>query len=358
MAQKKKIHPIKSIVDSVTSYIRTVVADYKRTWDHLKVPRKRKLILRNVFNFFRVLYSRITSEGVLKESASLTYITILGFLPFITFIFLISPDLPFLNLKVKFQTVVANNFFPGSAQAIIQFFDEMMTRRAGFNVFNFIVLIISSYSLFRVIRDTFDRILSLQFRYSQDILSQIIKFFGTIIFGLFIMILLFSSSSLPVISRLLRLPGLQYLMFIIPFVLQFLAMLFLYMLLPTIRIKRSSLFRGAFWTTLVWVLAKTGFDFYIYRLTNITVIYGVMAALPIFLMWIYINWAIILGGIVLVSVIENKDYSHIPKADPKKVIRLTVEMYTNDKINNRIESFLKGGEMKNIAKIIDQEEET
>ncbi|MDP2173829.1 MAG: YihY/virulence factor BrkB family protein [Candidatus Cloacimonadaceae bacterium] len=355
---KKKFQPFSSLIDSIMSYLRTVIADAKRTWEHLQNPRKRKLILKNVSHFFHTLYVRITTEGVLKESASLTYITILGFLPFITFIFLIAPDLPFLNLKEKFQTVVANNFFPGSAQAIIQFFDEMMARRSGFNVFNFIILLVTSYSLFKVIRDTFDRILSLQFRYSQDLLSQIIKFSGTVIFGLFIMILLFSSSSLPIISMMLRLPGLQYLMYVIPFVLQFLAMLFLYMLLPTIRIKRSSLFRGAFWTTVVWVVAKSGFDFYIYRLTNIQAIYGVMAALPIFLMWIYINWVIILGGIVLVSVIENKDYSKRLKKDPKKVLRLTVEMYSNEKINTRIESYLKSSELKNLTKIIDEEEET
>lgn len=48
------------------------------------------------------------------------------------------------------------------------------------------------------------------------------------------------------------------------------------------------------------------FDIYIYNLTSIQAVYGVMSALPIFLMWVYFNWVIIMGGIVLVSVLDKK----------------------------------------------------
>lgn len=352
---RKHLNPLKSLAGYLLRLFRTVIADLAQLYRFIQDPLKRKHILKRTGVFFKQLYGRIAAEGVLKESASLTYITLLGFIPFLMFIVMVAPDLPFLNLKDKITSLVTQNFLPNSATAINGVIQDMLTRRAGFNIFSFVLMLVTSYSLFKVIRDTFDRILSMQFRYPQDLLSQIVKFFGTIIFGLFIMMLLFSSSSLPLISKLLRLPFLKWLMWILPFLTQFLALIFMYMLMPSIRIRRSSLFRGAFWTTVVWVVVKSLFDFYIYNLTNIQVVYGVLAALPIFLMWIFINWVIILSGIVLVSMMENKGMDHQARKEPQKMVRLTLEMFSNSKLNQRLERYFSKNEIKDLTNDLDEE---
>jgi membrane protein len=340
----------------LSSYLRVALIDLYRVYLYITIPHRRKQMLGNMYRFGKAYYARIASEKIMKESGSLTYITLLGFVPFFTLLVMIAPDLPFLNLADKFREVVAKNFIPGSANAIMNFMDEMIIRRkVGFNIFNFVILLISSYSLFRVIRDTFDRILSMQLTVKQDLLTQVIKFFGTLVFGFIIMVVLFSSSSVPLISHLLKIPLLRWLLFIVPFVLQFLGLMFMYMLLPSVKIKRSSLFRGTFWATVVWILAKSLFDSYIYNLTSIQAVYGMMAALPIFLMWIYINWAIILGGIVLVSVIDSQESREIIGKEPKKVVRITMEMYTDSKLNQRLEGILTKKEVKNLVEAIDEE---
>lgn len=152
----------------------------------------------------------------------------------------------------------------------------------------------------------------------------------------------------------MKFPLLRQLNLVLPFVSQFLGVMFLYMLLPSIRVSRRSLFRGAFWTTVVWVLAKSVFDFYIIRLTNVQAVYGVIAALPVFLMWLYINWVIILGGIVLISVLEHKDVDLAALRAPTNTVRLTLEMYSNDKMNQRLESIVS---KKDVKKILDYIEE-
>lgn len=337
------------------NYFRTLVSELKELWLHLKDPAKRKASWKEVRGFVLTFYRRFSSESILKESASLTYITILGFIPFLMFILMIAPELPFLNLKDKFYSLVMNNFIPSSAKAVNTVFEDLLDRPAGFNIFSFVTMLITSYSLFRVIRDTFDRILIMEYRYSQDILSQLVKFLGTIILGLFIMILLFSSSSLPLISKLLKLEMLQWFTYVIPFLLQFAAIIFLYALMPSTRVKRSSLFRGAFWTTVIWVLTKSLFDFYIYRLTNYQAVYGVLATLPIFLMWIYVNWVIILGGIVLVSVIDSSDQEEAHEKQPKQLVKVTLEMYSDSKLNDRLKKFLNKEDLMELADVLDEE---
>jgi len=356
---KKKAKGVLSrLLDALGSYIDTWVKDLLKLIKYLRHPVMRKKIMDNVWNFLVLFYRRIVSEGIMKEAGALTYITMLSFIPFLMFIFFIIPDLPFLNMQEKIASLVEKTFIPESATQVNLFVQETLNRRSTFNILNFLILSITSYALFKVIRDTFDRILSMDYRPKQDIVSQLIKFLGTIIFGMVIILLLFSSSSIPVISVVMDIPVLkQLLVQIIPFVTQFIALIFLYMILPSIRMKRSALFRSAFWTTLIWVIVKSGFDFYIFHLTNIEAVYGVLASLPIFLMWIYLNWLIILGGIVLASVLDQKDKIVLSAKTPRQIVKLTVEMYSDNQINQRLEQYLKKKDLNEMINYLEQEEE-
>lgn len=355
--QKQKKGLLQKLFLWLYSYIKIVNSDLKKIYQSITVTQQRKKVFGNIWTFMKTFYQRFMSEGILKEAASLTYITLLGFVPFINFLVLIAPDMPFLNLGDKLRELVVQNFIPSSANAIINFMEKLIMPKVGYNIFNIVILIISSYSLFAVIRGTFDRILSMQLKTSQDTITQLVKFFGTIVFGLLIIVLLFSSSSIPIISRLLKSPVLQWIMVIVPFILQFLAIVFLYMLLPSVRINRASLFRGAFWTTVIWVIGKSAFDFYIYNLTNYQALYGVMAVLPIFLLWIYVNWAIILGGMVLVSVIENNKTGGFLTKEPHNAVRITMELFTNQKLNQRLEGIMNKENLKKMVDTLNEEDD-
>lgn len=348
----------KSLWDLLLSYLKLPFRDFVVLYNVFTHPRKRKLILKNSWSFLRVFYKRITTEGVLKESASLTYITLLGFIPFITFIVLIIPDLPFLDLRSKINELLVDNLMPNSAAAVTSFIGGLLQQRTGFSTFGFILLIFSSYSLFRVIRNTFDRILSMDESPVLDWLSYIIKFFGTLIVGILIMLVLFSTSSMPLIGKLLKYSFLtQQLLNIIPFFLQFFALIFLYLILPSIRVKRGALFRGAFWTTVIWTMIKSLFDWYIYNLTNYQAVYGLLSVLPITLLWIYVNWVVIIGGIVLVSVLDQGNKLSVAKNEPKRVVRITVEMFSNRTLNKRLESYIRRSDLKDFVNEIEEDEE-
>ncbi len=330
--------------------------DLAGLWGYVSKPDLRKKILGDIWSFLKELFLKIKNERIPREAAGLTYTTILGFVPFILFLVLIVPDLPFLNIQDKIYMTIANNFMPTSALAVNNLIEGMLAKRAGFNIANFIVLIATSYSLFRLIRNTFDRILSLDYAVKQDLISHLVKFFGTIIVGVLIMVVMFSSTSLPLVSSLLNLPLLRWLTYLIPFLMQFVALVFLYTLMPSIKVRRSSLIRGAFWTTMAWVLVKSVFDVYIYQLTSYQAVYGVLAAVPIFLLWIYVNWLIILGGIVLVSVIDVRKNPERLAAEPKRLLRLTLEMYSNQKLNQKLERFITREELKELSETLDGED--
>lgn len=357
MAEKPRGNIFKNLLETLLAFISTALKDIAGIFDHFRIPELRKKILSDLWGFFKELYTRIMRERVLREAGSLTYITIMGFVPFVVFILIIAPDLPFLNLKDRLFAYISDNLMPTSALAVNDLIEGMLERRSGFNVLNFIVMIVSSYALFRVIRNTFDRVLRMDFHYKQDLLSQIVKFLGTIILGVFIMIILFSSSSLPLISKLLDLPLLKWLTYIVPFIMQFILLLLMYMLMPSMKIRRSSLVRGAFWTALVWAVVKSAFDTYIFQMTNYQAVYGALSALPIFLLWIYLNWVIILGGMVIVSIIEDRKEPSLTSREGKKTLRLTLEMFSDSRLNKKLERIIGPQDLRDIADTLETEDE-
>lgn len=342
----------------IVYYIRLGWHDLENAFSYLSHKEKRKILSDNIIHFIRLFYLKTKQESVLKEAASLTYITLLGFIPFLTLLVFIVPKLPFVTNNVALQARVYENFLPQSAGEVTKVISSLVSNRVSFNLFSFILVIITSYSLFKVIRDTFDRILINEYEPHQDLISQLVKFFGTLIIGFFIILLLFSSSSLPIISSLLDFPLFkQQLMLILPFVAQFLALIFLYMLMPSIKIKRSSLFRTAFWTTLIWVVVKGLFDYYIYYLTNMEAVFGVLKSLPIFLFWIYVNWVIILGGMVLAAILEQKDDALDDVEKARHFVRMSLEFYTDKKLDKNLEKTILKNELAQIINNLTEEDQ-
>ncbi len=348
--RKKRV----GILQMPVNYVRRML---NHAASRLKSKAWRKATWSKTIIFFKLFIKRINEERIPRESAALAYVTILGFIPFITFIIMIAPDLPFFNVKGKIADVVAQHFIPGSAQAVMDMIGDMISRRMSLNIMAFSILLISAYLLFNNIQRTFDRILSTQTYEKNDIISQFVKFIGTLVFGLIILVLLFSSSSLPIISRIVKLRLFTWMTYILPFIMQFFLLYFLYIFFPSVRIKNRSIITGALWTTVIWVLLKSVFDQYIYNLTSYQAVYGVLAALPIFLFWIYVNWIIILSGVVLVSILDERIRRDLTQKDNEHYVKISIEMFSDKNLNKRLEDYVLKNSINDLVEIIDEDED-
>ena len=83
--------------------------------------------------------------------------------------------------------------------------------------------------------------------------------------------------------------------YLVPFFLLFGAFVFLYYLVPKAHVKFKSAVFGAFLTSVVFLVAYGAFAIYIEH-ASYNALYGTLAAIPIFLVWLYIFWTIVLVG--------------------------------------------------------------
>jgi len=84
--------------------------------------------------------------------------------------------------------------------------------------------------------------------------------------------------------------------FLLPFLFDFVALLALNYLVPKAPVKFSSAVFGAFISALLFGLAKSGFAIYIGQFASYDKFYGALAAVPIFLIWLYLSWIVVLLG--------------------------------------------------------------
>lgn len=308
-------------------------------------------MINKIFSFLDTFWKKINSDGILKESAALTYVTLLGSLPFMIFLLFFLPELPFLELNEKLANVIKSSFMPESADVISNYIQQIASKKIPFNLFSFIILLISSYSLFQIINTSFDKILNAHEFRSKNFFSDIVKFFGMTILGSLLIVVLLSTSSLPFLTSFFELPILQaFLLYSAPVIILFTIFTFGFFYIPTVKVKLRSILIGAATASCTWIIFKSIFNWYIVHLTNIEVVWGVLASVPIFLFWIYSNWVIILSGITLVAILEKRHLAS-DSTLPCQNIRVTIERSVgNDFIKMSSGTLLNHDEVKDIVK--------
>ena len=87
--------------------------------------------------------------------------------------------------------------------------------------------------------------------------------------------------------------------------LAFLAFTLMYIFMPATKVRFRSAVIGGIVAAILWQLAKYGFLYYLDRINNVTRFYNKIAALPLFLIWLYVTWMVVLCGAQLSFVHQN-----------------------------------------------------
>ncbi len=83
------------------------------------------------------------------------------------------------------------------------------------------------------------------------------------------------------------------------------ALTMVYVLVPARRVPVRAAFIGALCAAIAFEAAKAGFGFYVRNVSSYEMIYGALAAVPLFLIWIYVTWIIVLGGAAMVATLAE-----------------------------------------------------
>jgi uncharacterized BrkB/YihY/UPF0761 family membrane protein/DNA-binding IscR family transcriptional regulator len=97
-------------------------------------------------------------------------------------------------------------------------------------------------------------------------------------------------------------------------VIAFLLLLFLYMTIPNARVSVQCAAIGAAFAAIMWEAGKQGFTLFVVHSATQR-LYGAIALVPLFLLWVYITWIIVLFGLQISYVLQNFRTFSLPEEE-------------------------------------------
>ena len=258
--------------------------------------------------FARLAWQRFTEDGCLSIASSLAFTTLLSLVPIIVVaVTLLSAFPVFETASVRLQAFLLANMIPESAANIAAYARQLSDEAAGLTAVGLAFLFVTATLVLITIEQAFNEI----WRVPRP--SRIAR--RVLIYGMLLTVapvLVGTSLSLTswVVSASLGVVkdvpyALLVLLRIIPVVLTAFAFAMLYITLPSRRVLVRDALAGGFLAAAAFEAMKHGFAFYITQFPAYRLVYGAFAAIPIFLIWIYLSWVVVLFGAVAVAVLPE-----------------------------------------------------
>ncbi len=264
------------------------------------VIKKIKLGVIKVFYFCRYFLRHFYNLRGMQTASSLAYTTLLSIVPLITVMFGLFGKIPVLQeFSTSIQDFMFSSFVPQFGWTIQGYISDFSTKASQLTISGIIVLVFIAIMLMATIDNAFNRIWFVKNK--RNPVARLLVYWAVLTMGpVLIGVGLASTSyllSLPVVidvnasfnfkARLLSW---------LPFLTTSIAFTLLYILVPNCHVLKKHALLGGIICAVLFELAKYGFGVYVKEMPGYENIYGAIAVIPLFLIWIYVSWMIVLFG--------------------------------------------------------------
>jgi membrane protein len=271
--------------------------------------------LEELLAFSRFLARRFNDDQCFEAAGALSFTTVFAMVPLLTVMLsMFATFQEFSRFSDAITNFVFRHFVPTSGEEIQRFVTELVDKASHLTAVGIIALIISSLLLMTSIEHSFNRIWRLVS--PRRALPQFIVFWTAMTLGPLLV-----GAGLAVSSAMLAIPylaslserfGLEAMAIgAMPFLVTFAAATLAYLIVPNCPVRLRHALSGGLFTATAFSLAKFGFALYVGQFASYQKIYGTVAFIPVFLLWIYVSWVVVLLGASLTAALGA--YSHESK---------------------------------------------
>lgn len=249
--------------------------------------------------FFRFLWRRFLDDRLFEAAGALAYTTVFALVPLSIVVFGVLAAFPvFDKWSVQLSDYIFSNFVPSSARAVEAYLRQFSQNIGQLTAVGVIALVISLLITLTSVETTFNRIWRVKTsrpRFGRFLVYWTVLTLGALIATAslalstrFFALAIFSTDS----GRMLADLMLQ----LAPIAIELLAFAAIYRVVPHRTIHWRHAFAGAVLAVVLLEVVKWVIGIYLGSFGSYQKIYGPLAFIPIFLLWIYFGWVAILLG--------------------------------------------------------------
>ncbi len=264
---------------------------------------------RDLFHFAR---RRLNEEQLPQVAGGLTFTTTLALVPLLTIVLAIFTTFPiFDNFRVSLEAYFVQTMMPrGIAETVSGSLTQFANKAKGLSAVGAVMLFFTSAAMMGMIERAFNQIWKV--KRVRPLGQRVVIYWalvtlGPLLFGLSITAttqLFLATSSFTKVT-----PFFTSLFYTLVSVgLTGGAYTLLYMLVPNRYVDWRDAAWGGLMAAIAFEVAKRMFAMFIRQFPSYAVVYGALAALPLFLLWIYLSWMITLIGALLTAALPIVKY--------------------------------------------------
>lgn len=269
--------------------------------EEVVAPRMRRA-WRDIAWFLRVLWDQLGRDQVFIRAAGLAYSALLATVPLVAVLIgLLSAFGALEDIRARLQDALVTRLLPSNHDQLAALLDQFLAGASKVGLVGFVFLILTAILLMDAVESSFNRIWQVSTR--RRLISKVTAYTSVLVFGS-----LFIGASLSISARLKTAlilhgpaldPGLvsRLQSMVFPLLLSLLAFLLMFVVIPFTRVHWTSALLGALVGSVLWEVAKSLFALSVDSSVRYSTLYGSLAAIPIFLIWLNITWIIVLLGL-------------------------------------------------------------
>lgn len=276
--------------------------------------------------FLRLVLHQYHDDDCRAIAASLTFISLFAIVPVMTVAFAILSALPALRERgEEIRGWVFDYFIPTAGSQVGDYLAGFAEQASNLTGIGIVILVITSVMLLRTIEITMNRIWKVTT--PRSMITSLLMYWavltlGPLLLGAGLGLSSYVTSLSLVSDTIGALGGRAALLALLPFVLTTALLALLYIIVPNCHVPIRQGLTGAAVAAVFFELAKSGFALFVSMAPTYQVVYGTFAAVPIFLMWIFISWSIVLLGAELVRALVVFRERHRERPPLQVLLRL------------------------------------
>lgn len=254
-------------------------------------------------------------DNCLLRASALSFTTILSIVPFFALTFAV---LKGFNVQNKVEPYILEQVTAGSQEIVDKIITYINnTNMTSMGAIGLATLVITAIALLGNIEEAFNVIWGVKgtrslHRKFSDYLSVLLSGPILVLAAISVTTTLQSQAVVRWLLQTSYLGDMLLLFFtLVPYISVWIALFFLYLLIPNTKVKAKSALVGGILAGTIWQVAQWGYIHFQVGVGKYNAIYGTMALLPIFMVWIYTSWLIVLFGVEVVAAHQNiKTFRH------------------------------------------------
>jgi membrane protein len=310
------------------------------------------------YKTIRYILQRYSQTNCSTQAASLTLDTLLSLVPLLaTSIALVSMVPSLQHIVINAEQKLLTQFVADTGQDIQRYLLQVTQQAAAVSIVGILFLLLTTIKLLYSLNQAFQAMLYARIRQKtrwEILYSCLAWILAPILAGISIAISSYVLSAPFVDNYVQQLTILKPLLIFIPVLLSTIAFSFLYMVSPLFIVPVRNVIYGAFCAAILFEITKWLFGLYIVYFPSYQKLYGTLAAIPLFLIWLNVSWQIVLLGALIAQALMYKEryrsaikldgfthaicwLGHLWQAQEKQQQLTMTELIKKDKVSYQVE---------------------